>query len=201
MNDEIKRGEIILTRRTDLQIAKDRKEEARLYLLGYTQAAIAQALNLNISTVRRDLSIVEEKWTKAGVMNLNEMRLRELTRIDILEFEYWQEWQKSKEPLKSKTAKQTKRAGQGKNGKRAEGENEESAGLIDVESTALVKTEERLGNPAYLAGVERCIEKRCKLLGLNAPERTTNFNVDLSKLSDDELADLIERLDSMGQLG
>ena len=197
---QVLHGEIIQNRRTDLQIARDRKEESRLYLLGYSQAAIAEKLNLNISTVRRDLGMIEKAWSESGVMNLNEMRLRELARIDVLEFEYWSEWEKSKEPLKTKTAKQTKRAGgSSKNGKSGADDIEETAGLVDVESTALVRTEERLGNPAYLAGVERCIEKRCRLLGLNAPERTANFNFDLSKMSDDELAELIERLDNVGR--
>lgn len=27
------------------------------------------------------------------------------------------------------------------------------------------------GNPSFLAGVERCIERRCKLLGLDAPQK------------------------------
>jgi hypothetical protein len=31
--------------------------------------------------------------------------------------------------------------------------------------------EGRDGNPSWLAGVERCVERRCKLLGLDAPEK------------------------------
>ncbi len=30
-------------------------------------------------------------------------------------------------------------------------------------------TEERLGDPRYLLGVDRCIERRCRILGLEAP--------------------------------
>jgi hypothetical protein len=35
-----------------------------------------------------------------------------------------------------------------------------------------VVVEERDGNPSWLAGVDKCIERRCKLLGLDAPVKT-----------------------------
>lgn len=38
-------------------------------------------------------------------------------------------------------------------------------------SKAIKQEETRDGNPAYLQGVMTCIEKRCKLLGLDAPVR------------------------------
>jgi hypothetical protein len=34
-----------------------------------------------------------------------------------------------------------------------------------------MEKEQRDGNPAFLAGVMSCIERRCKLLGLDAPAK------------------------------
>ena len=36
---------------------------------------------------------------------------------------------------------------------------------------AVIEKETMLGNPAYLAGVMSCIERRCKILGLDAPTK------------------------------
>jgi hypothetical protein len=66
-----------------------------------------------------------------------------------------------------------------------------------------MEREQRDGNPAFLAGVMSCIERRCKLLGLDAPVKSeltgkdggpikteAANKPDLSKLSLDELLQL-----------
>ena len=53
----------------------------------------------------------------------------------------------------------------------------------------MMEKEQRDGNPAFLQGVLNCIDRRCKLLGIDAPTRTDNrnYDIDLSKLSDEQL--------------
>jgi len=41
------------------------------------------------------------------------------------------------------------------------------------------------GNPAYLSGVQWCINKRCQILGFEAASR--HINIDMSKLNDGQL--------------
>jgi len=43
------------------------------------------------------------------------------------------------------------------------------------------------GNPAFLRGIEWCINKRCDLLGLDAPKKLENMNYDMSILPDEYL--------------
>lgn len=193
---KLKRGQnlpIQQDRRTNLQIAQDRKEIAKLYLQGMTQASIAEKLNLSPQTVSRDIRLITKEWTKVASLDLGKARQKELARIDALELEYWAEWERSKEETKSQTAKRVSRGPDKAKGGQSEKDKTPAESLL--ESTAIVKTEERLGNPVYLAGIQRCIEIRVKLLGLNVPEKVENYNFDFSKLSDEELNQLLDRLD------
>jgi hypothetical protein len=62
-----------------------------------------------------------------------------------------------------------------------------------------MEREQRDGNPAFLAGVMSCIERRCKLLGLDAPVKQQNLNVNLSELTDEQL-DRLEAGESLEQV-
>jgi hypothetical protein len=72
-----------------------------------------------------------------------------LARIDRLEQQYWDAWQASKNERQISVTEQT--SGDGEKLK---------AGIRKVEQT---------GDPRYLAGVQWC--QRCKILGLNAPQK------------------------------
>ncbi len=48
------------------------------------------------------------------------------------------------------------------------------------------RSEQRNGNPAYLSGVQWCIDRRCKLLGLDAPIKAQiNAQLDVGELEFD----------------
>ena len=137
---------------------------ARLYLTGHVQVEIARQTNVVQSQISYDLKILQRRWRTASATDFNEAKQRELARIDVLELEYWQAWRESKD---QKTRTAIKRVGP-------------QAQTVKEAST---QTEERNGDPRYLKGVQWCIEQRCKLLGLNAPD----FNIDLSNLSDEQV--------------
>src|SRR5262249_24223213 len=69
------------------------------------------------------------------------------------EREYWAAWEASKKEREITTTEQLT----GGDGDRLK---------------AVVRKEQQTGDPRYLAGVQSCIEQRCKLLGLNAPVET-----------------------------
>lgn len=126
---------------------------AEQYLRGVPQATIAAALGIDQSTVSRDLKALQEQWAAHATALLDTHKAAELARIDGLERTYWEAW------AASKTYKRETQAGaRGPDGKAQP-------------TRASVTSEARPGNPAFLAGVERCIALRCKLLGLNAPEK------------------------------
>lgn len=132
-------------------------EIAEMYLRGRRQSEIAEKLGTTQATVSRNLATVREAWLKSALVNFNEAVAKELAKTDNLERVYWESWERSLEPFKSKTVK-------AKGNPRTEEELKASA-----EQT--LKTEDRNGDPRYLQGVQWCIEKRCKLLGLDAPDR------------------------------
>lgn len=138
--------------RSRSQEESDRRNIARLYLQGRYQADIAEELGISQSTVSRDIEYLIAEWKKERVYDINEAKARELAKIDNLEVEYWEAWQRSKEEYKIKRKKATSSP----DGTRKEQEQ---------------RIEERVGTKAYLDGVQWCIEMRCKILGIEAPKK------------------------------
>lgn len=136
-------------RRRYSEIARDRKIIAYYYLRGKTQAEIAEFVDLSQSTISRDLSSLQNEWKESALIDFDAAKARELARIDLLEEEYWDAWDRSKRP-KTETEKQASNRG-------------DNTSMMSRE-----KSVERDGNPAFLMGVERCIAERCKILGVYA---------------------------------
>ncbi len=176
-------------KRTQFQRERDYLEIARLYLHGKTQEEIGAEVNLDQGQVCRDLAVIRGRWQKSAVMDMNEAKNRELGRIDELERTYWQAWQDSKQPKETTNTEKSTRG--------------EAA-----TAKASIRKEERDGNPAYLAGVMSCIERRCRLLGIDAPTKTEltgkdgggiEYSIDGGKIGRDPvarglIAELLERL-------
>jgi predicted transcriptional regulator len=138
--------------------AVDRRVEiAEMYLKGRRQSEIAQELGTTQATISRNLAAVREEWLKSALVNFNEAVARELAKTDNLERVYWESWERSLEPFKSKTIK-------------ARG-NPKTEDELKSSAEQTLKTEDRNGDPRFLQGVQWCIEKRCKLLGLDVPDR------------------------------
>lgn len=158
--------------RSRAQIDRDRVEVARLYLQGKYQHEIAQILEVSQQQVSYDLKAVQQAWRDMPLAQLSELKAKELARIDTLERTYWEAWEKSQQPKETtSTAKEGEKLKVGK------------------------RSEQRNGNPAFLKGVMECIDRRCKLLGLDAPvksEVTSALSVsqDYSNMDADELSRL-----------
>lgn len=136
-------------KRTRIQRKADLPRITELYLSGHSQMEIGALLGISQAQISRDLKQVQQQWREQTTLDLDEAKQRELARIDTLERTYWDAWRLSKE---ERTKTRTSSKGQDK--------------------SASIEKESLTGNPAYLAGVQWCIEQRCKLLGLNAPTRT-----------------------------
>lgn len=155
-----------------------RAKVARLYLHGWTQAAIAEEVGCNQATVSRDLAKLIEQWRAAALADIDAQRAAELEKINLLEREYWAAWERSCETATESTVKVTSQGN----------EQTKTAG----------KTERaRDGDPRWLAGVMTCIERRCRLLGIDAPERH-DHRIDADPfegLADSEVARLAANAD------
>lgn len=153
-------------KRTPTQRENDLERISALYLKGKRQAEIADELGVTQQQVSYDLRTIHKRWRESSLININEAKHRELERIDLLEQTYWDAWERSLgERMKTRTERNTTNGGDGQRDK------------------ASVEKETLLGDPRYLAGIERCIELRCKILGINAPQRVEHSGKDGSKIT------------------
>jgi hypothetical protein len=133
-------------------VAYRRTQVAALYLKGQTIPAIAGQLNLRQQTVSQDLDALREAWTTSAMIDFDSARAREMAKIDHLECTYWSAWERS---LSEKTETTSEKS--------------ELKGAVRLK--AVSRKAQTTGDPAFLAGIQWCIDKRCKLLGLDAPKR------------------------------
>jgi len=129
-----------------LQIQQRRTTVARLYLQQRTQDEIARLVNVDQGTICRDLKALQAEWQRQRLDDFHQAKLRELARIDRLEREYWDAFERSCN-------------------ERAQTVQERSTAPSGDRLKAATRTEVRDGNAEFLRGVERCIEMRCKILG------------------------------------
>jgi hypothetical protein len=151
--------------RTRAQRENDLRRIAELYLHGLMQAEIAQQIGVCRQQIGYDLKVLQKRWQEAALSDFNARKAQELAKVDELERTYWQAWQESKEIRETTTSTTEKTVG-------GAGE----AAQVDLtgaplKQKAALKKEQRDGNPAFLAGVERCIARRCEILGLDAPRK------------------------------
>jgi hypothetical protein len=138
-------------KRTPIQVERDRVEIARLYLQGTPQAVIAEQLGVSQSQISYDLSVIQARWQEATKVTLDAAKARELAKIDELEREYWAAWESSKK-AKERTETEKRNAEDGS------------------QMRAKVEKKEQDADPRFLDGVGWCINRRCQLLGLDAPK-------------------------------
>ncbi len=167
-------------KRTRIQREYDLKEISDLYLKGWIQADIrshlAQTRDYEISqqTISNDIKALQKRWLESSLVSFDEAKAQEIEKINHLEMTYWAAYENSKDPtVRRKTVKKV-------DGAVTEGTQEVIADT---------------GDPRFLQGVLNCIDRRIKLLGLDAPTKrevsgpggAPIATVDMSSLSEDQL--------------
>lgn len=127
-----------------------RTKVAALALRGITnQFDICERLGMDRSqnsTISRDLKAIREEWKQSAVRDFDEAKGKELARLDAVEREAWEAWERSK--VQRETTRTKRRTGD------------------TLSDEAELKKESRDGDPRFLAMVIDCVDKRCELLGL-----------------------------------
>jgi len=91
---------------------------------------------------------------ESALGNINQKKARELTKIDNLERTYWRAWRRSCEDKEIDIAEKTT-------------DGAAPGHPVPLPRTKAAKRREgQSGNPAFLAGVQWCIEQRCKITGI-----------------------------------
>jgi lambda repressor-like predicted transcriptional regulator len=168
------------------EVADRRDLIADLHLKGCSMAAIARRLGVSRRTVERDLDAIRNAWREARRDAVQEAVDRELARLDLLEREAWEGWQRSQQ--------------QGVSEKLSKAEDEKHArglaasGVLDggAVSGAAKKRAERTtrtqhGDPRYLLLIMKCIERRARLLAGAKPSDAPPVSFDLVHAVLDEI--------------
>lgn len=164
-------------KRTAEQRDADKRFCTELFVKGYTYRQIAEKLNehnremgleyqLTYKTIYEDINAVLIEWKKERFDNIENYIQLELKKLDKMEVELWQAWERSKAgKRKTKIV-----GGEVKNGS-------VSGGVLDNR-----QLEDTNGDPRYLDLLLKVQDRRAKLLGYNAPIK---FSVE-SQLPKDE---------------
>lgn len=183
-------------RRTPDQVIKDQAIVAEMYLKGFTMAAIAEALEAangikySVNMVNYDLREVRKRWRSSAVRDFDAHREEQLARLDLLEAKAWREFERSCEDYH-------KRIEQGE--ELVAPEVSEDGEPLDA-PTKLVRTETggQTGDPRYMNVILNIVERRCKLLGLDAPTKVAPTNPEGDKpyqsMSESEIDNRIAEL-------
>ena len=173
-----------MTRHNKQIYTERRKKVSNLYLKGYGQVAIGDMLGICQAQVHKDLVAVRKQWESEAVNDIKELTLIELAKIDKLEQTYHAAWLKSCTDYKEKALKEKTYGSKKKKG------------LTETEKS--IKENIAMGNPAFLKGIESCIQMRCNILGIKSPEQSEVKFVDkFSQLGDDDLDKEIRKFDKI----
>ncbi len=149
--------------RETTEIVKRRQLVAERYLKGEYQTTIAADLGIDQAQVSRDLKAMRELWLASTIRDFDAAKAQELAKIDEVEREYWLAWERSKQDKEVAI---------------------QEAGADKKLKKATLRKEGQSGNAAFLAGVLSCIDKRCQILGLDAPKR---FVVKWEELTEEQM--------------
>jgi len=129
-------------------VEQRRADVAARYLRGEMQSQIAASYGLSRQQITADLATIRAAWLASAVRDFDAAKAEELAKVDEVERAAWDGWARSQQP--KEVTHQEDRDGKRKASLRKEGQ---------------------AGNPAFLQVVLTCIDKRCAILGLDAPKR------------------------------
>ncbi|MDA9095396.1 hypothetical protein N9J88_03270 [Porticoccaceae bacterium] len=176
------------TKRSKQQVLKDQALTAEMYLRGWRQADIAKHLTAlaktrkkpirhSIDMVKYDMGAIRDNWMESSLRDFDSAKAEQLAKLDQMELEAWREWQRSCEDYNKKTTTV--------HGK-VKGKKTETGG--------------QAGDPRYLTAILSIVERRCRLLGLDLPQKIAPTTPDGSEsyqpkdLSDKNLQGRINEL-------
>jgi hypothetical protein len=167
--------------RTKEQREADLEQIAELYLQRYKQSEIAELLGVTQQQISYDLKKLQKRWSESALRSFDEAKALELAKIDELERIYQDAWRRSQGEIEIKNVERERVVFDAEN-KMHKGSESLGIPLVDENGVTVgkegeivrtsVRTERRVGEKAYLSGVEWCIQQRMKIFGLAAPTRT-----------------------------
>jgi hypothetical protein len=156
--------------RTNGELRKDRIDIAKLYVQGYGPTYIAhwmsenRSYSLSVATISRDIAVVKREWREQYLPDIDAMKAVELARLDSLIQEAWAGWYASRKTKETSETEQMTQETKAKTGSVAKP-------IYYEETKSKLKQEQRDGDYRFLEMIDKCINRRCRILGLEAPSR------------------------------
>jgi hypothetical protein len=147
-----------------LTTADRRTKVCHLYMRGVPVTEIAVQVGASVSRVKGDLAWHHAYWVETAAIDFDLAKGRELEKINALEEEAWAGFRRSQTRSVRTTRRRDRRTG-----------GEDGEQTTDV---AGVQEYERDGNTAWMDTIKWCIDRRIKLLGLDAPTQIHVTNAD-----------------------
>jgi len=139
-----------------MEIRDRRRQVSALYMRGWTQFEIAKSLSLSPTTVYSDLKAVRKEWLNKAINNYQARQAEELAKLDNLEKECWKQYHALMGKEKVTEIKRLLPSGDGG---------------PSVMTTVERRVETQPPWERYLDKIITIIERRCRLLGINEPDR------------------------------
>lgn len=141
--------------RKKLELATRRGEIQRLMLTQpqLTGEQIGELLGIHKSTVSREYASILAEWRERCMADTSEIVARELAKLELIEKTAWEDYHHSRLDRERR-------------------ESELSGDAKDSGKKVKLVREGRIADTKFLAIVLDCMERRAKLLGLDAPDRS-----------------------------
>lgn len=118
-----------------------------------------------VSLIHKDLKYLLTEWKESRIDEMDLAIQGELAQIGFQIEQLWEQWDKSKTDIQTKSQKKKGKVSKGIKG--SDGE----LGITPSEVESTVRNEVLLGDPRYIAEIRFQQIERRKLLGLYAPEK------------------------------
>jgi hypothetical protein len=150
---------------TRAQAAAIMVQIAEMILAKKTQQEIAARCNVPRSSVKGWIDRIEREWLAHAAKDLDTHKAKEMAEIDRLQRMYEDGYARSMQPRDNSATYSEIGAGRNNNAKK-----DPTAGTIRPYRNVATRENTPEGDPRFLDGIMKCIERRIKLLGLDAPE-------------------------------
>lgn len=169
---------------TAVQVFERRTQVWEGYLKGESQYHMAQRLGVTEQTVWYDLQDLRKQWANK-YKDLEQQKMEELAKLDNLERELWDAWERSKADREMVTTEYVPAQGSGSSGAASQGGAAGSVGMGAIRE--VVQKSGQTGDPRFLSEITKIIGIRCKVLGLEAPTKILSITIRWDLLTEEQM--------------
>lgn len=165
-------------KKIDVRMETRRKSAVDLYLQGKPMWEIAQILGCTAATISTDIAAMQAKWKEQAIRSIDEKKNEELAKINRIEEQAWEGWERSCRDAETKTTKIEKmppRVPTKKDGVSAKPPKGFKLKPVIVKEEHTSQAKGQSGDTRFLDTVAWCVETRMKVLGI-LDERSVNVN-------------------------